>query len=281
MGVLRSLALLAVVVQLAGCASSRGTHGAEAADQHPYWSYTEGDSGPSQWTVAGYPACGEFTQSPIVIRGATFDASTRITFEYGTLPLRLFNDGHTVKALARESGETNAIVVEQEVKGQVTKERYALAQFHVHAPGEHRFGDAGPYALELHLVHARKDEHGNESAVAVGVMIRAGQTSSEPDAYRTLFAQMPNNGNLVRNTGRTIDLRQILPSLTPRFYHYVGSLTTPPCTLGVQWFVLPEPVALRPGTTVGYQNLFKVQTPPGNSRPAFENTVVAVTKNFP
>jgi len=49
------------------------------------------------------------------------------------------------------------------------------------------------------------------------------------------------------------------------YWTYTGSLTAPPCTEGVRWYVYQEPVAISPGQIKEFQTLFRV-----NSRPLQE-----------
>jgi carbonic anhydrase len=62
-----------------------------------------------------------------------------------------------------------------------------------------------------------------------------------------LFVEGKNNpllDNVLGGVGRTIriDPQDLLPHDANHYYHYVGSLTTPPCTEGVQWYILKQPV---------------------------------------
>jgi carbonic anhydrase len=62
-------------------------------------------------------------------------------------------------------------------------------------------------------------------------------------------------------TGVTIDPSALLPA-TRGYFTYVGSLTTPPCTEGVRWFVLKSPLSLSEGQIATFAKLY-----PADARP--------------
>jgi carbonic anhydrase len=103
---------------------------------------------------------------------------------------------------------------------------YTLVQFHFHGHSEHTI-DGKQFALEGHLVHKSADGH----LAVVGVMFNEGENNPVLD-------------NVLGGIGRNIriDPQDLLPHDKKHYYHYVGSLTTPPCTEGVQWYVLKQPM---------------------------------------
>jgi carbonic anhydrase len=106
-------------------------------------------------------------------------------------------------------------------------------QYHFHAPSEHRVNGKS-YEMELHLVH--KSAIG-ELAV-IGVFIKRGRTHPTLDR---LLDQAPREASgKVSNQEILIDPNLLLPTARV-YFHYQGSLTTPPCSEGVRWFVLKEP----------------------------------------
>lgn len=185
-----------------------------------HWGYAAED-GPAVWgrLDAAYALCavGEH-QSPIDIVGATQAELPAIAFEYQPMVLRLLNNGHTVEVAS--TGD-NWIEVEEA--------RYELAQFHFHTPGEHTLAGES-FDMEVHLVH--RDEEG--ALAVIGVFVRAGGVHPVLD---DLAGQLPAAGES-RTLGDTmIDASELLPEAS-RIFRYEGSLTTPPCSEGVRWFVL-------------------------------------------
>jgi carbonic anhydrase len=58
-----------------------------------------------------------------------------------------------------------------------------------------------------------------------------------------------------------LDLNELLPA-DRRYYTYMGSLTTPPCTEGVQWVVMRQPVTVAPEQIDLFSRIY-----PMNARP--------------
>ena len=58
-----------------------------------------------------------------------------------------------------------------------------------------------------------------------------------------------------------LDLNHLLPS-ERGYYTYMGSLTTPPCSEGVLWMVMRQPVAVSQGQIDIFSRLY-----PMNARP--------------
>lgn len=163
---------------------------------------------------------------------------------YGSAPLELENNGHSVEA-AVEPGNTVSL------DGQ----EYGLTQFHVHAPSEHTLGGES-LPLELHFVNQTEDG----SAAALGVLVREGETNP---AYDALVEALPAVEGETAEVG-AIDLLDLLPedpAGTER-WSYEGSLTTPPCTEGVAWAVSAEPIEMSADQIAAFTDIYD-----GTNRP--------------
>jgi carbonic anhydrase len=140
----------------------------------------------------------------------------------------MLNNGHTVQ-MTYDGGST---------LGTVTgRDTWRLAQFHFHAPSEHTV-DGASYPMEIHLVHI--DPAGKPVAV-VGLFIKAGREHA--GLARAFHALPAKSGDKVAPAGATIDALSLLPA-DKAFFTYAGSLTTPPCTEGVTWYVLKTPIEM-------------------------------------
>ncbi len=217
--------------------------------QHkPHWTYGKTDAaGPSHWgdLAQNFSQCEKgMEQSPIDIRGAQFAASTpKIKWHYGAAKLAVENNGHTI--------QSNLTSDDQQIT--IDGETYKLAQFHFHNPSEHRFAGV-PADMELHFVHKNKEG----KLAVIGVMINeiAGQ---ENKSLKPLWDTLPRDANT--KAPHTVDLK--LTNLLPRqqdYIHYKGSLTTPPCSEGVRWFVMKDPITMSSGQLEMYTSIFDGST---------------------
>ena len=189
----------------------------------PHWTYS-GKAGPDAWggLAPEFEAClAGRMQSPINLSAdASVDASTEaIVFDYRMTPLTILHNGHTVQVnYAPGSGIT------------IGGERYDLLQFHFHSPSEHVV-DGAAAIMEVHFVHMNTK---GELAV-VGVMM---DSDGENLALREIWASMPKKATPPRTSDNVVlNGRDLLPGDTS-YYRYMGSLTTPPCSEGVNWYVL-------------------------------------------
>lgn len=199
-----------------------------AAVSPTHWSY-HGKDGPRHWGELSheFAQCSSgHQQSPIDIRDAPPAELPALQVHYGSVPLRAVNNGHTIQVdVPAGSGLT------------VGPESYDLKQFHFHAPSEEAV-DGKRHALVMHLVHA--DAHGRLAVVAL--LFDVGSEGNS--ALASLFDNLPQrSGSEIVRDGESIRLGELLPS-KPGYFEYAGSLTTPPCTEGVEWFVLQQPVTL-------------------------------------
>jgi carbonic anhydrase len=229
--VLPSLLCLAGLV--AGCSSADEPTAADtsaapsATPDEPKpaeFRYTVGVEGPDHWAELspGYAECADATsQSPIDLTGAVATDVGDPVVRYVDGPVRLTNTGHSVQ-LTPQGGST------LEIDGHATE----LQQIHMHEPAEHTV-DGVRLAGELHLVH--KDADGQITVLAVLL-----EEGAENQALAPYLAALPREVDATTALD-SFDVTALLPpSLSS--YRYTGSLTTPPCTEGVQWVVLQQPV---------------------------------------
>jgi carbonic anhydrase len=194
--------------------------------EHVHWAYT-GEGGPDKWADLD-PAnrlCREGQrQSPINIEKGMRADLTPVVFNYGPAGFQIIDNGHTIQAL---------------VPGNVMSlngKAYQLLHLHFHRPSEERV-DGRAYAMVAHLVHKAAD---GELAV-VAVLLQEGQDNP---VIKSFWDAIPLEKNkLVGVESVPVDLHQLLPK-DQRYYNYMGSLTTPPCTEGIVWIVMKEPVSI-------------------------------------
>ena len=244
--------ILVCALMLAACGGDDDPAGAsgtptptagEQEDEHEvHWGY-EGETGAGNWAELSdaFAVCeAGVEQSPIDIEsaGAEGEDIADPVLDWQTGDIEIINNGHTIQANVPE-GSTS------EFDGQT----YNLLQFHWHRPSEHTV-DGDPFAMELHFVHA--DASG--SLAVLGVLIEEGDGSP---LYDTLWEQQPAEGE--SSTLEDIDFSQLLPGDLAT-YVYPGSLTTPPCSEGVNWNVLRRPVSISTEQAEGF--LYD-----GNARP--------------
>ena len=210
-----------------------------------HWSYA-GEAGADHWGSLrqDFSACAEGRQqSPIDIRdGARLDLEA-VEFHYTPTPLRVVDTGHTVQVNV-DAGRHITVM----------GRRYDLKQFHFHKPAEERI-DGRSYDMVAHLVH--KDLNGRIAVVAV--LFEAG---AENAFLSRLWPYLPlerGPENFLPDV--KLELDRLLPE-SRTYYTYMGSLTTPPCTEGVLWIVMKNPVPVSPEQVAVFSRLY-----PMNARP--------------
>lgn len=215
------------------------------ASEPVHWAY-QGEAGPEHWGELSetFAACAEGNaQSPIDIPAAASVNPAEIVFNYEPSALNIVNSGHTIRV---DYDQGSAI----ELEGT----RYPLLQFHFHALSEHTI--AGAHRdMEMHLVHQSADG----VYAVVGVMIKRG---AENPAYSALLNAMPAQvGEVQTIEGARVRATDLLPQART-FYRYDGSFTTPPCTEGVRWVVLNEPVELSSAQVALFEQLYSTNYRP-------------------
>jgi carbonic anhydrase len=139
------------------------------------------------------------------------------------------NTGNTVEIFSGKEG--TPLPAEITVDG----EKYELQQFHFHTPSEHRI-NGKHHDIEQHLVFQSKS--GKISVVSVLYDVSA----KESAFMAPIVEDLPKNKDDIKEikkvglSGLLSDVKNITQAFT-----YSGSLTTPPCTEGVTWYVNQEP----------------------------------------
>lgn len=164
-------------------------------------------------------------QSPIDVVTPVRQKLPALEFHYRPAPLKIANDGHTARV--RFANDSQLLI---------GKEAYKLQQFHFHTPGGDRLaGEEFPMAA--HLLHRSR----SGQLLAVVVLFRQG---GENPALAALWPSIParaDGDHRVANV--TADASQLLPA-SRAYYRYEGSLTASPCTEGLTWLVMKQPLTL-------------------------------------
>jgi carbonic anhydrase len=215
---------------------------AQAEGQH--WSYG-GHGGPAEWGELDptFVTCkrGEL-QSPIDIRGAKAADLPAIKFDYKPSPLKVIDNGHTIQVNYAPGSSID-------VGGQ----RYELVQFHFHKPSEEKINGKS-HDMVAHLVHKGAD--GKLAVVAV-LLDKGGANPT----VNTIWKNLPKEKEKETSVKATVDAATLLPS-DKGYYTFQGSLTTPPCSEEVRWFVLKTPVKIASSEITAFGKIY-----PMNARP--------------
>ncbi|MGZ3184036.1 MAG: carbonic anhydrase [Telluria sp.] len=209
-----------------------------------HWEY-EGEFGPANWSKINvdWAACGTGKrQSPIDIRDGMKVDLEAVTFDYKPSSFTVLDNGHTVQ-VSVASG--NYITV--------NNRSYELVQFHFHRPSEERINGKS-FEMVVHLVH--RDPEGKLAVVAV--LLERGRPLAP---VQTVWNNLPLEKNDVVAPTVVLDPAELLPAKR-EYYEYMGSLTTPPCTEGVLWLVMKQPMQASPAQMALFARLY-----PLNARP--------------
>jgi carbonic anhydrase len=160
-------------------------------------------------------------QSPVDIVAPLRAPLPQLQFEYRAAPLRLINDGHTVRIRFANGSHVAS-----------GKERYALQQFHFHLPGGERIAGE-EFAMGMHFTH--KSQSGQ--LMTLVLLFRLG---FDNPTLAALLPHLPAPGQPEHTVaGQTVDAAAWLPARRG-YFAYDGSLTGPPCTEGVRWLVMKQ-----------------------------------------
>jgi carbonic anhydrase len=237
----------AVALLLAGFVCASPILASAQASTEPKWDYL-GKYGPINWGKLdpAWKACSAGKeQSPVNISNAKLNKALQpVEFHYMAGPVTLENNGHTVIVHVQKGSYIVADGV-----------RYDLQQFHFHHPAEEavkgKLSD-----MVVHLVHQSAD--GKTAVIAVRMIEDRGQPNALLSA---LWTALPKAAGQTAKIDDPLNPGGFLPA-DRSYWTYTGSLTVPPCTEGVKWFILQQEMPLSREQLRAFAAIFPV-----NSRP--------------
>jgi carbonic anhydrase len=234
----------------AGKDGKKDGHG--GGTQTAHWEY-DGAMGPENWGKE-FPTCGRGkSQAPLNIKGPFEKVRFSVAPDYKQGQLKIVNNGHTIQ-----------VNVPAGSKVRIDGRPFDLLQFHFHRPSEEHI-DGKPSAMVIHFVH--KNAEGELAVLAV--MLREG---NENPGIKTLWTHAPKaEGPEVVPDGVMFNPANLLPREMD-FFHYDGSLTTPPCTEKVKFYILKTQVNVSKEQMAEFpfkMNARPIQ--PTNGRPIYTN----------
>lgn len=218
---------------------------AHAEGTAPHWSYSGRHSDPAHWAALdqAFEACSSGQhQSPIDISRTKREALPALDFHYSSAAPSIINNGHTVQVVL-PAGQTLT----------VGEQSYELLQFHFHTPSEETVHGKHT-AMVAHFVH----RNAAGQLGVVGLLMKQGKANP---AFAPVFAHLPRVGEKVTVDNLALDLAAMLPA-DKGYYAYEGSLTTPPCSEGVNWMVLKHPVELSAAQIHAFQHVYHANARP-------------------
>ncbi len=239
-----ALGLATIAAQITAAQTASKT-APQTGSQTAPWSY-KGKTGPVFWGKLdpAYRACSRGQeQAPIDIRGAHLSKALQpIEFHYIAGSIHLTNNGHTIVAQVNPGSFI--------VAGGV---RYELIEFSFHHPGEEavkgRLTD-----MDVQLLHRSAD--GRMAMVAVRLVEDPGNPNA---VLAALWPHLPRTAGASQKVADMVNPGGLLPA-DCGYWTYVGSLTAPPCTEGVRWFVLEEPLSVSRVQWRVFAELFPMNT---------------------
>jgi carbonic anhydrase len=208
------------------------------------WTY-EGEGGPANWSTINtdWARCATGNrQSPIDLRDGIKVDLEQINFDYHPSSFNEIDNGHTIQVTV---GGGNFITVGNQT--------YELQQFHFHRPSEERINGKGT-EMVIHLVHKSVDG----KLAVVAVLLERGK---QHNLVQTVWNNLPLEKHETVAPSVVLDLKEALPERR-EYFTYMGSLSEPPCTEGVLWLVMKQPMQASPAQMALFSRLY-----PLNARP--------------
>ncbi|KAK2416853.1 alpha carbonic anhydrase [Trifolium repens] len=209
------------------CSSSFLVSASDSDHGEDEYNYKSGDSkGPENWgnIKPEWKLCGTGkSQSPIdIINSTVHDLLQlgKLEKDYKPAPAVLKNRGHDVML------EWNGDAGKFDIKGV----SYKLIQCHWHTPAEHTLNGT-KFDMELHAVH----QNSKGEIAVIGMWYKIGG----PDS---LLSKLLDNIKSISDKDKDVGIinPEEIKFGGKKYYRYVGSLTTPPCTEGVIWTMLKK-----------------------------------------
>ncbi|MFC5410152.1 carbonic anhydrase [Larkinella bovis] len=208
--------ILILAISIGSCSKNEDV----VTPEEIHWNYEHPD-----WQTQGFSECAGMIQSPVDIQTSTTIKADLpdLGFNYSAFPIKIIDNGHTLQV---NNNGTNSVVYNGKT--------YAFKQLHFHYHSEHLL-DGAASDMELHLVH---QDPATGALLVVGYFLKKGVANP---LFESILSHWPKQKETEITTTTSIDLTTILPT-DKRYYTYIGSLTTPPCTQGITFCILKAPL---------------------------------------
>ena len=183
-------------------------------------------------------------------------APAKLAFHYKVVNnLSFRHNGHAIKVAPAAVGDLGYITVGDK------PDKYNLKQFHFHSVSEHTLSGLH-FPLELHMVHQRVGAKGLNDLLVIGVLFRAPPDGSSPNPFLTSldWTSLPAEPQHANKLSNPVDLSLLNGALTGEYFNYEGSLTTPPCSETVNWFVMKTVLGMSSQQVDLVQAIFQKRT---------------------
>ncbi|MEC5398426.1 carbonic anhydrase [Uliginosibacterium sp. H1] len=218
---------------------------AEPARLPERWSY-EGEGSPENWgrlSPQNALCMNGQRQSPIDVRDSIKVEQEPLQFDYQPSYFRIVDNGHTIQ-VSYGAGSSLSVM----------GRRYELQSLHFNHPGEGRINGQS-FEMTAQLVH--RDAEGRQAVVLLPI-----QRGDTPQSFvQTLWNNLPLEKNEAYQPAVSINANDLLPARRG-YISFMGSLTTPPCSEGVLWIVMKQPVVLTADQIGVFARFY-----PNNARP--------------
>jgi len=241
---IKSTLIVLLAIALFSCKNSTEKHGEVDQKAHDEWTY-EGETGPEHWfEIEKQSDCAGKSQSPINI----IDIDTEEDHSLG--PISIFYSSKVKIHDVTNNGHSILYNFEKGDYITLNDENYDLKQIHFHEASEHTINGVR-YPLEIHLLHVSE----SNKIAALAVMAIEGKNSKPFDF---LEKYLPVQIGETKEINANFDLNLNLP-INKEYYTYSGSMTTPPCTEGVSWYVFKTPITVSLNQVKKLQELMPIR----------------------
>ncbi|MEJ2274989.1 MAG: carbonic anhydrase family protein [Woeseiaceae bacterium] len=230
----------------------------EVAHGEVHWGY-EDDNGPAMWSSmkSEWALCGEGRhQSPVDLNNPVESELPAIAVHtLSQQAVEVLNQNEVLEEL--DNGHTVQVNALLPDALQIDGKSYSLKQFHFHSPSEHTV-DGEHLPMEIHFVNEADDG----SLAVLGILVSEG---AENPAIGSLWAALPQaHGDTTRTELPEAFAESLLTGADSGFFHYSGSLTTPPCTEGVKWMIKRTPTELSAAQIQSFRAIYDHNNRPTN-----------------
>ncbi|KAK1562560.1 hypothetical protein Q3G72_014042 [Acer saccharum] len=199
-----------------------------------------GSHGPSNWgkMEPAFSTCSSGkNQSPVNIK------KNETVFNNNLKPLYKQYTAAAANATLINWGHVIGLHYGVDIGGmKINGKKFAFKQMHWHSPSEHLF-DGQRYSAELHLVHEAEDH----STAVIAILYQYGKSPKDVDPFLAKLGdglEKLSKEKCAKNEVSQVSVGMLytkpLTRNTPKFYRYIGSFTTPPCTENVVWTIFKK-----------------------------------------